>query len=215
MPGPHALAQTLGKNRRQGQQKAVLRQQRSAVSRAAQRAEKSEMARNVEIKARVPDMPALRQRVQALADSGPEFIAQDDTFFACPNGRLKLRVFADGSGELIAYERADTTAPKTSDYLITPVTDPDHLRETLARALGIAGRVVKQRTLYLVGATRIHLDHVEGLGDHLELEVVLRDDQPADDGHALAHELLDRLGVTPQQWIAQAYVDLLRLKDSR
>jgi len=171
------------------------------------------MARNVEIKARVPDMPALRRRVEALADSGPEFIAQDDTFFACAHGRLKLRVFADGSGELIAYERPDTTTPKTSDYLITPVSDPDRLRATLARSLGVAGRVVKQRTLYLAGATRIHLDHVEGLGDHLELEVVLRDDQSADDGQVVARKLLDQLGVAPQQLIAQAYVDLLRLKD--
>ena len=172
------------------------------------------MPRNIEIKARVPDMPALRRRVEAIADRGPKFIAQDDTFFACPNGRLKLRVFADGSGELIAYQRPDTTAPKASDYLITPVPDPDRLRDTLARALGVAGRVVKQRTLYMAGATRIHLDHVEGLGDHLELEVVLRDDQNADDGHALARKLLDQLGVTPEQWIAHAYIDLLRLKDS-
>ena len=171
------------------------------------------MPRNIEIKARVPDMPALRRRVEAIADSGPEFIAQDDTFFACPHGRLKLRVFADGSGELIAYDRPDTTAPKTSDYLIAPVPDPDSLRETLARALGVAGRVVKQRTLYLTGATRIHLDHVEGLGDHLELEVVLRDDQSADDGDAVARKLLSQLRIAPDQLIARAYIDLLRLKD--
>src|SRR4051812_35183815 len=93
---------------------------------------RTEMARNIEIKARVSDMAALRKRVEALADSGPDFIAQDDTFFACANGRLKLRVFADGSGELIAYERADTTEPKTSDYMIAPVADPDRLRDTLA-----------------------------------------------------------------------------------
>jgi predicted adenylyl cyclase CyaB len=172
------------------------------------------MARNVEIKARVSDMAALRKRVEAIADSGPEFIAQDDTFFACSHGRLKLRVFADGSGELIAYERADTTGPKTSNYLITPVPDPDRLRETLARALGLVGRVIKRRTLFLAGATRIHLDEVEGLGDHLELEVVLREDQSADDGEAVARKLLARLHIAPEQLIAGAYIDLLRLKDS-
>jgi len=172
------------------------------------------MARNVEIKARVPDMAALRTKVEAVADSGPEFIAQDDTFFACARGRLKLRVFADGSGELIAYERPDSTGARTSTYFITPVPDPDSLRETLSRALGLAGRVVKRRTLFNAGATRIHLDHVEGLGDHLELEVVLRDDQSAEDGQQVAHALLERLGIAPDQLIAGAYVDLLRLKDS-
>ena len=173
------------------------------------------MARNVEIKARVADMAALRAKVEALADSGPEQINQDDTFFACNHGRLKLRVFADGSGELIAYERPDSSGPKTSSYTITPVPDPDSLRETLARALGLAGRVIKQRTLFIAGATRIHLDHVEGLGDHLELEVVLRDEQSAEDGQHVAHDLLDRLGIAPDQLIAGAYIDLLRLKDSR
>ena len=172
------------------------------------------MARNVEIKARVLDLTALRQRVEAIADSGPEFIDQDDTFFACPHGRLKLRVFADGSGELIAYERADTTGPKTSNYSITPVPDPDRLRDTLARALGLVGRVIKRRTLFLIRATRIHLDQVEGLGDHLELEVVLRDDQSAEDGEAVARKLLARLHIAPEQLIAGAYIDLLRLKDS-
>ena len=172
------------------------------------------MARNVEIKARVSDMAALRKRVELIADSGPEFIAQDDTFFACATGRLKLRAFADGSGELIAYERPDTTGPKTSSYFITPVPDPDSLRDTLARALGLAGRVIKRRTLFIVGPTRIHLDEVEGLGDHLELEVVLRDDQCAEDGDAVARKLLAQLRIEPEHLIAGAYVDLLRLKDS-
>ena len=53
----------------------------------------------------------------ALADSGPTPIAQDDTFFHCASGRLKLRVFDDGSGELIAYERSATAGPKPSHCL--------------------------------------------------------------------------------------------------
>ena len=50
------------------------------------------MARNVEIKARVGDVAGLVARVAAIADDGPIELRQDDTFFACPRGRLKLRV---------------------------------------------------------------------------------------------------------------------------
>ena len=57
-------------------------------------------------------------------DERAQLIHQDDTFFAAPHGRLKLRVFGDGSGELIAYQRADAEGPKRSDYLIAPVAEP-------------------------------------------------------------------------------------------
>ena len=168
------------------------------------------MPRNVEIKARIDSIEALLPLARDLADGPPEAIAQDDTFFTCAIGRLKLRVFADGRGELIAYVRPDAAGPKTSDYTIAPVCDPDALRATLARALGVGGRVVKQRTLLRVGRTRVHLDRVEGLGDFLELEVVLRDAECADDGIAVAHGLLRTLRVDATQLVSGAYVDLLR-----
>jgi adenylate cyclase class IV len=167
------------------------------------------VARNVEIKARIASVESLLPLARACADGPPEPIAQDDTFFACAHGRLKLRAFADGRGELIAYQRADASGPKTSDYSIAPVADAALLRETLARALGVTGRVVKQRLLLRAGRTRLHLDRVDGLGDFLELEVVLRDGESTDAGTAVAHDLLARLQIAPTALVAGAYVDLL------
>ncbi|MCY1506240.1 putative adenylyl cyclase CyaB [compost metagenome] len=68
----------------------------------------------------------------------------------------------------------------------------------------------KQRRLFLVGRTRVHLDRVEGLGEFLELEVVLQDGEPAEAGVAEAHALMARLGVAEDQLVQGAYVDLLR-----
>ena len=167
------------------------------------------MARNIEIKARIESVEALLPRAQALAAGTPERIVQDDTFFGCPHGRLKLRDFGTGHGELIQYERADVQGPKTSTYLRSPTTSPDSLRDALARALGVLGRVRKQRWLLLAGRTRIHLDRVEGLGDFLELEVVLGDSEPEADGQAEANALLARLGIDTSQLEAGAYLDLL------
>ena len=167
------------------------------------------MARNVEIKARLESIEALLPRARSIADGEPALIQQDDSFFPCPNGRLKLRDFGDGSGELIQYERADKTGPKTSTYVRSPTASPATLREALARALGSLGRVRKQRWLLLAGRTRIHLDRVEGLGDFLELEVVLRDDEDEATGVAEAHALMARLGLRPDQLLQGAYLDLL------
>jgi predicted adenylyl cyclase CyaB len=164
---------------------------------------------NVEVKVSVVDLVALRQRVVALATSGPEWLIQHDTFFNVPTARLKLREFANGSGELIYYERADTLGPKVSTYFRSPASDPLALRQVLAQSLGVRATVKKRRELFLVGQTRIHLDEVEGLGSFLELEVVLADGESTSDGDRIAAALMDRLGVLPADLIAHAYVDLL------
>jgi len=167
------------------------------------------MARNVEIKARVADRDALVVRARAIATAGPTEIAQDDTFFRCDNGRLKLRVFSQDRGELIFYRRADARGPKESFYVRSPTPSPDTLRETLALAYGVSGRVRKQRTLYLVGRTRLHIDRVEGLGDFVELEVVLDENESVDEGTREAHDLMARLGIDASALVEGAYVDLL------
>lgn len=172
------------------------------------------MARNVEIKARITDLPAIEARARALADQGPFELTQDDTFFACPNGRLKLRELAPDQGQLIYYERIDVAGPKLSRYFIAPTTDPAALRETLGHALSVVGRVCKRRRLYLAGTTRIHLDDVEGLGRFLELEVALSDLDDAADGARTAHALLDALGIPSSALVEGAYLDLMLGKRS-
>jgi predicted adenylyl cyclase CyaB len=167
------------------------------------------VARNIEIKARIDSVATLGERAAAFADEGPIEIHQDDTFFRCDLGRLKLRTFANGTGELIFYRRSDQQGPKESFYVRTPTAAPDSLREALSLAYGQTGRVRKQRTLFLAGRTRIHLDIVEGLGQFLELEVVLRENEPTEAGVREAEELMQRLGVDPAQLLDRAYVDLL------
>lgn len=166
------------------------------------------MARNVEVKARVASLAAIEARAREIATEGPLDLEQDDTFFACARGRLKLREFADGRGELIHYRRADEAGPKTSDYVIAPTSDPASLRQALERAYGAAGRVRKSRRLYLAERTRIHLDRVRGLGSFVELEVVLREGESEEAGLGVARQLMARLGIEESQLVRGAYVDL-------
>jgi predicted adenylyl cyclase CyaB len=168
------------------------------------------MPRNIEVKARIASVDALLPTARAVADTDAVLIEQDDTFFAAPHGRLKLRQFADGSAELIHYHRADTAQAKASDYVRVPVADPAALREALERACGLLGRVRKRRLLLMTGATRIHLDRVEGLGDFVELEVVLQPGQGDDHGHAVAEALMHTLGLAQTPRTAGSYLDLLK-----
>jgi predicted adenylyl cyclase CyaB len=168
------------------------------------------MPRNIEIKARLRSLDELLPRARALADGDAVVIDQHDTFFQVPHGRLKLRAFADGSAELIHYHRPDSAEPKASDYVRVPVADAAALCEALARGCGVIGDVRKRRLLLLVGQTRVHLDRVEGLGDFIELEVVLHDGQADDDGRAIAERLMQRLGLADAPRLAGAYLDLRR-----
>jgi predicted adenylyl cyclase CyaB len=169
------------------------------------------MARNIEIKARIENVAQLTPRVAALASEGPLEIAQDDTFFACDTGRLKLRAFSNDAGELIFYRRANQSGPKESFYIRSPTSSPESLRESLSLAYGQIGRIRKYRTLFLVGRTRVHLDRVEGLGHFLELEVVLVDDESTEQGIREASQLMEQLGIQPGQLVEGAYLDLMKV----
>jgi predicted adenylyl cyclase CyaB len=173
------------------------------------------MPRNIEIKARIPSVQSLIPIAAAIADEGPVEIVQDDTFFLCDNGRIKLRAFSETEGELIFYRRADQQGPKESFYVRSPTTSPNTLREALSLAYGQAGRVQKHRILFLVGQTRVHLDQVKDLGHFIELEVVLHEGESTELGIAQAHSLMAKLGVDASQLIEGGYVDLLAIQHGR
>ena len=167
------------------------------------------MARNVEIKARIDHVDDMVKKASTLADEGPVEIEQDDTFFRCAGGRLKLRVFSSAEGELIYYRRPDQAGPKASFYVVTRTGDPEGLREALTLAYGQSGRVVKHRTLFYAGRTRIHVDRVEGLGSFVELEVVLGEGESVEAGEREARALMVELGIEEERLVEGAYVDML------
>ena len=167
------------------------------------------MPSNIEIKARVRNFDEIRRRAEDLSDSPVEVIPQEDTFFNTPHGRLKLRLLAEDRAQLIYYTRPDQEGPKRSDYHISHSSDPANLKRVLELAYGIRGVVRKTRYLYLVGQTRVHLDDVEGLGQFMELEVVMQEKQSDAEGQAMAEALMASLGVAKTDLLEGAYMDLL------
>ncbi|KAG8576514.1 hypothetical protein GDO81_009889 [Engystomops pustulosus] len=85
------------------------------------------MPRNVEIKAKINDWESSLKICQQLSGSSGEKILQRDVFFNTTKGRLKLRDFQDGNGQLIYYVRPDQLGPKLSNYSISNTADPHGL----------------------------------------------------------------------------------------
>lgn len=167
------------------------------------------MASNIEFKARVDDFETVYRRVERLAGPRVDVLDQVDTFFFSPRGRLKLRSFDDGKGELIFYQRADSAGPKRSVYHRVEVPAPESLGPLLIEAWGQRAIVRKRRHLFLRGRTRIHVDRVESLGDFLEVEVVLADGDAVETAVREADWILEKVGLTEANLVDVAYVDLL------
>ena len=171
------------------------------------------MGANIEVKARANDWSGQRARAEELTGASPVLLDQVDTFFAVPAGRLKLRQITPNNGELIFYQRPDQPGPKRSDYSVATTDRPEALRDTLAQALGVYGEVKKRRWLFVSdafgGHTRIHFDEVKGLGQHIELEVILQEGQSPEDGERIAEEFRAALDIRDEDLIDCAYLDLL------
>ena len=167
------------------------------------------MPSNIEIKAGAADWDRQIALARALADKTEELV-QEDTFFNCTEGRLKLRVVGGGESYLIFYRRSDQKGPKSSVYYPSPVKDPKSMKVLLSAALGCGKTVNKKRTLFLSGQTRIHFDEVEGLGRFIELEVCMKDGQASAEGETLAKDLMRRLGIADKDLLEGAYADMLK-----
>ena len=116
------------------------------------------------------------------------------------------------------FEDLKSRAEKLSDTPVQMIPQEDTFFITsqgrlklrvLELAYGIRGVVKKTRYLYLVGQTRIHVDDVEGLGQFMELEVVMGDGQSDAEGQKIAEGLMASLGVERGDLIDGAYMDLL------
>ena len=167
------------------------------------------MPRNVEIKARVADLPAVRAAALAVGARPVWVREQTDRYYRLDGSRrLKLRSWPGGA-ELIRYERAEDHGVRPSDYEITPVRD-----EAAGVCLVPKGEplvvVRKRRELLLVDNVRIHLDEVDGLGTFLELEAVLDQAHDEADAYAAVDRIMRALGIVPVDLVRASYAELLR-----
>ena len=165
--------------------------------------------RNIELKARLHDLPAARRVAEALATQRLGIQEQVDTYFRCTNGRLKLRQIDGQTAQLVWYVRPSDPRPKASDYHIVPAPQPETLITALRAAMGIVNVVRKRREIYLWHNVRIHLDDVEGLGQFLEFEAVLSAEIDESTGRDQLEELLAQFAISPKDLLAGSYTDMV------
>jgi predicted adenylyl cyclase CyaB len=165
--------------------------------------------RNIELKCRVHDMPAMRRRVEETATEWGGVIHQVDTYFVTSRGRLKLREAEPGEAQLVAYSRADEREARASDYRLVAVNDPEGLKAALAETLTVRTVVQKRRELFLYHNVRIHLDEVTGLGTFLELEAVVGPEADEATCRRRLKTLQEKLDIAAADLLRASYGDML------
>jgi adenylate cyclase class IV len=174
------------------------------------------LAANVETKVRCADLQGVARGAAEIGARYEGRLDQVDTYFNAVRGRLKLREIThttpDGqvftSAELIRYQRPDESGARVSVYERTEIAEAESCRARFAEELGVRGRVEKQRELWLLDATRIHLDRVGGLGSFVELETVTAG-TPAEADRREHDRIAAALGLDRSATVAGSYIDLL------
>lgn len=174
------------------------------------------MTYEIEVKARMRDEAAVRAALMAQGCTLSDPIVQDDTVYL-PKGVDPLNGYA-GLNVLRIRRQGDraifTLKQNRGNELDcleheTDITDPEQL-DAIIRLLGfeLFARVRKARQKGKLGEYEVCLDHVDDLGDFIEVEKMTNEEN----GEAVQTELftfLQRLGVSPSDRVFNGYDTLM------
>ncbi len=173
----------------------------------------------VEVKVRASH-DAVRERLAAIDATPAGTVVQKDTYYDAPDRdfattdeALRIRRETDTDGETtvkLTYKGPLVDADsKTREEAETAVTDGDALASILA-ALDFrpAATVRKKRERYRVDDLTVTLDAVDGLGEFVECETTAPE-SAISSAREDAFDLLDRLGLDPDEQVRTSYLALL------
>ena len=178
----------------------------------------------IEVKAKVADMNALRTKLQSLGCVFSEAITQDDTGYVRNVGSLEtflandvfLRIRVQGDGQVIF------TAKRPSKFAGDGLAKTEHevtvsCATELAHILGLSGFVpshhlVKTRQTAHFGRYEICLDEIESLGSFIEIEV-MGEEADADAIQKDMYAFLESLGLSAVDQVKKGYDILLLEKE--
>ena len=165
--------------------------------------------KNIELKVQVKNFRPFLPILKSNAKYGG-ILKQIDIYYYCKNGKFKSREINNKEFVLIYYQRANASDSKLSDYQIMSYDRKtfNQIKRLLKSALGEKLIVRNKRQLWLIGATRIHLDQVSKLGNYLELETVLKGGNftKARKEH---QQIINKLHLDKYKHINESYSDLL------
>ncbi len=165
----------------------------------------------VDLKVRVPDLRAVREKLEELGAQPVGTFHQVDTYFEIPKGRLKLRETEEkNAAQLVYYERQNIAGPRGIEVFILEMSKLSDFKTVLKRILKTKVTVDKMREIFRCQETQIHLDTVKDLGAFIEFErIVSSDASSVREGQKALEKLMKKLEVPPESLEKLSYGDLI------
>ena len=159
------------------------------------------------MKARYDDLGRAKQILAGLDATGGTVEEQMDTYYRVPAGRLKLREIRGSEAELIFYDRNESGAHRECSYAIYRHPPSPQLKELLAAVLGKLVGVAKRREVRWIGAVKVNIDEVKGLGSFIEFEVPVAESLEA--AQERIRELKEVFAIGDDDIVNCSYSDLI------
>jgi predicted adenylyl cyclase CyaB len=168
----------------------------------------------IEIKARVEDREEVKEKIASIGD----FIReehQEDLYFDPPFGNFVksgevLRIRKTSRKNTLTYKkkRSDEKARIRIEHE-AKVESGDEVAEIL-EDLGFIqiAKIRKEREIYNAGDCEVELDMVENLGNFVEVEILIPEDEDITKGKEKIFELLKRIGIPEENIEEKPYLEL-------
>jgi len=168
--------------------------------------------REVEVKVRIKDSKALEDKLAEFGIELPEPVLQDDAIYFDGDRDFNeyqkcnfVRIRRSVSGAKLTLKRSIENELDSLEHETT--VENGNEAESIIKELGLkfGVKVIKYRREFKLGDISGCLDSVEGLGDFLELEMLMTNDKPLNEARDQLRNKLRELGFNEKDEITQGY----------
>jgi adenylate cyclase class 2 len=179
------------------------------------------LASEVELKAKIGNREETAKRIIAKGGRFLREVSQDDVYFRHPCRDLRerdeaLRLRREGGSCTLTFKGRRVGSGVKMREEIEAGVDDGAAAFALLKRLGFeeAFEIRKKRSIYSLEGAEVSLDSVEGLGEFMEIELILKDGEPGDGIRERLHGLAERLKVPKEGLMTESYFELLASKSS-
>jgi len=164
-----------------------------------------------EVRAREPDLRALREKVLELGAAYEGKDDQRDTYFAVDDGYLKVRVSELDRDAIVFYRRARKAAPRAFEAWRAGVEDSGPVLALLDRAFGTRATIRKTREAFVRQNVRILFDRLPKGRTFVTLRYDLGPAESERDATDELARFMERLGIGSDDamLVADSYCEIV------